>query len=213
MKLYIYGSGAFGREIRDMVEAMDAPSFKEILFFDDAYPNGGETPQGVRVLGGFEKLEGYARDTGQVTLGVGQPCLRQKMGERARGVGFKLATIIDPSAIVRPTAQLGEGVTVAAQAFVSCDTVLGCGVMVNIAAMVGHDVRIGDYSVIDPHANLLGHVQVGSCTEIGTGAVVRLGFKVGSRSIVGLGSAVLKDVPDGVTVLGSPARLMPHPKV
>jgi acetyltransferase-like isoleucine patch superfamily enzyme len=44
---------------------------------------------------------------------------------------------------------------------------------------------------------------------IGTGATILCGITIGERAIVGAGSVVTRDVPDGATVAGNPARPLP----
>lgn len=41
---------------------------------------------------------------------------------------------------------------------------------------------------------------------IGPGAVVLPGITIGERAMVGAGAVVTKDVPDGMLVVGNPAR-------
>jgi len=43
---------------------------------------------------------------------------------------------------------------------------------------------------------------------IGTGAVILPGVVIGAGATVGAGAVVTKDVPDGVVVVGNPARLL-----
>jgi len=43
---------------------------------------------------------------------------------------------------------------------------------------------------------------------IGSGATILCGLVIGERATVGAGSVVTKDVPDGATVAGNPARLL-----
>ena len=43
---------------------------------------------------------------------------------------------------------------------------------------------------------------------IGSGATILCGVVIGERATVGAGSVVTKDVPDGATVAGNPARLL-----
>src|SRR5262249_55404571 len=50
----------------------------------------------------------------------------------------------------------------------------------------------------------LSEVSIGEGSWIGEGAIVMA--NVGCNSIVGAGSVVVRDVPDGVTVVGNPAR-------
>jgi acetyltransferase-like isoleucine patch superfamily enzyme len=49
-------------------------------------------------------------------------------------------------------------------------------------------------------------VVIGKHAFVGTGAVVLPGVRVGEAAIVGAGAVVSKDVPDGVCVVGVPAR-------
>jgi acetyltransferase-like isoleucine patch superfamily enzyme len=53
---------------------------------------------------------------------------------------------------------------------------------------------------------LAGTVACGEDVFIGTGAVIIPGIHIGARAIVGAGATVIRDVPDGVTVVGCPAR-------
>lgn len=52
----------------------------------------------------------------------------------------------------------------------------------------------------------IGRVRVGRGSVIGTYATVRCGVNIGAKVTVGACSFVNKDVPDGVTVAGVPAR-------
>jgi acetyltransferase-like isoleucine patch superfamily enzyme len=44
--------------------------------------------------------------------------------------------------------------------------------------------------------------------SIGSGATILCGITIGEGAVVGAGSVVTRDVPDGATVAGSPARVM-----
>jgi UDP-perosamine 4-acetyltransferase len=74
--------------------------------------------------------------------------------------------------------------------------------------VVEHDCEIGDHVHVSVGARLGGGVRVGEATLIGLGAIVRHGISVGRMSIVGAGAVVVDDVPDGVVVVGTPARVV-----
>jgi len=52
---------------------------------------------------------------------------------------------------------------------------------------------------------LCGYVEVGDGARINPGSTIKNRVKIGSYAVVGIGSLVMKDVPDGVTVVGRPA--------
>ena len=56
--------------------------------------------------------------------------------------------------------------------------------------------------------NIAGEVKLGEGVMIGAGANVLNGLRVGAFSKVGAGAVVTKDVEEGVTVVGVPARKM-----
>jgi len=59
---------------------------------------------------------------------------------------------------------------------------------------------------IAPGAHLGGEVTIGEGVLIGIGATVMPQRRVGDWAVVGAGACVVEDVPDGVTVVGVPAR-------
>ena len=52
----------------------------------------------------------------------------------------------------------------------------------------------------------IGKVRIGSNSVIGAFSIVRSGVSIGSKVQTGMGSVVMNDVPDGVVVIGNPAR-------
>ncbi len=54
----------------------------------------------------------------------------------------------------------------------------------------------------------IGRVRVGANSVIGAFSIIRGGVRIGSDVTTGLGSVVGKDVPDGRTALGNPARVI-----
>lgn len=52
----------------------------------------------------------------------------------------------------------------------------------------------------------IGRVRIGRGTVVGAYSIVRSGVSIGSRVTTGLGSVVVRDVADGETVVGVPAR-------
>jgi UDP-3-O-[3-hydroxymyristoyl] glucosamine N-acyltransferase len=86
------------------------------------------------------------------------------------------------------------------------NTTIADGARIDNLVHVAHNVRIGKNAMVIANAMLGGSSVVGDDAYVAPSATIREGRKLGPRSFVGLGSVVVKDVPDGVTVMGVPAR-------
>lgn len=108
---------------------------------------------------------------------------------------------------------IGEGVHVGANACIDRgswrNTVIFAGARIDNLVHVAHNVLIGRDAVVVAQAMLGGSVCVGAGAWIGPSASVMQRVKIGDRALVGMGAVVLKDVPNNVTVVGNPARVVP----
>ena len=131
--------------------------------------------------------------------------LRQRMGEVGEG------------AIIRPPFHCDYGYNIR----------LGRGVFMNFNCVVLDvcEVEIGDQTQIGPGVQILtaDHprdpaqraegiefgrpITIGRNVWIGGGAIILPGVTIGDDAIIGAGSVVTRDVPEGATAAGNPARL------
>jgi UDP-perosamine 4-acetyltransferase len=127
---------------------------------------------------------------------------------QAHALGPYLAPpLVHPSAVISPTARIGDGSVICPLALVNTEAELGRAVIINSSSVVGHNARIGDGAHVGPGVVLTGAVQVGARTFMGSGAVAIPGVQIGADATVGAGAVVLREVPDGAIAVGVPARL------
>lgn len=199
-QIVLVGAGGHARSIVDSILADGA---NEVVGFVDSKPC---SYRGVTTVGDDSCLPKLYRSG--VThafvclgyLGVGDR--RQQIALRLKQIGFELATIIDPAAVVASDASIGPGSFVGKQAVVNANATVGEMAIINTAAVVEHDCKVGGYAHVSVNATLCGGVCIGEAALIGAGAVVLQGINVGRGAIVGANATVLVDVDDGAKAVG-----------
>jgi sugar O-acyltransferase (sialic acid O-acetyltransferase NeuD family) len=168
---------------------------------------------GVPVLHGEDALSGWLADRPDrdslyfaVAVGGARGADRMALFGLLRSLGLHPRTITHRTCFLASNATLGEGCQILAHASVCACANLGNAVIVNTAASIDHDCEIADGVHVAPGARLAGEVVVGPRAFIGTGAIVLPRISIGADAIVGAGAVVTRDVPQGSTVLGNPAR-------
>ncbi|RTZ47581.1 transferase [Candidimonas sp. SYP-B2681] len=74
--------------------------------------------------------------------------------------------------------------------------------------MIGHDCVIEDYVHLAPRVLVAGYVHICEGATLHSGAMVVKGVTIGKNAVVGMGAVVFKDVPEGATVIGNPAKII-----
>lgn len=189
--MYLYGASGHGRVIKDILEA----GGQGVIAFIDDNRSLCEY-SGLKVLHDADGLE-------PVIISIGADEMRKRVAER---LNCRFGIAIHPSAVVSPSAVIGEGTVVMAGAIINAGAVIGKHCIINTGASVDHECVLGDYVHIAPHAALCGQVKVGEGTLMGVGSCAIPCVEIGSWCTVGAGSAVVNNIHEGVTVVGVPAR-------
>jgi acetyltransferase-like isoleucine patch superfamily enzyme len=141
--------------------------------------------------------------------------------------------LLDAKGTTNSGIAIGSGVFIGRNTILSCkngDIAIGdranvgfnCEIFSASRVTVGPDTLVaayaylvgGDHAASDraqpvlEQARRSAGIRVGAGAWIGAGAIVLDGVTVGDRAIVGAGAVVRRDVPDGGTAVGVPARLI-----
>jgi sugar O-acyltransferase (sialic acid O-acetyltransferase NeuD family) len=198
IQLLFYGASGHAKVVLSVVKAL---GLSVPAIFDDDLAKSNL--HGISVIGPYQPA---IYPEFPVLIAIGNNAIRHQLAATIRHPIS--SALVHPSAIVDQTVRLNAGTVMLHGAIVQADVQLGKHVIINTGASVDHECIVQNFVQIGPGAVLCGNVQVGEGTLIGAGAVVLPGILVGAWATVGAGSVVTRDVPDGATVWGNPARLI-----
>ena len=206
-RLLVYGAGVHAQVVIETIHRQGRYEIAGLLDDDPAVT--GRTVLGIPVLGGAERAtELWADGVTHCFVAIGDNRQRRRKVEELLALGFELATVIDPTAIVLSQVRIGAGALVLGHGHIGVNAALGTGCLVSVSCVVGHDCVLGDYVHLTPGVLLGGNVRIGEQSFLGLGCSVLPRLRIGHRVTVGAGAAVVRDLPDNVVAAGIPARVI-----
>jgi len=215
----VYGAGGTSRDLMECLEAVneDRRQWNILGFIDDNPALAGTTVFDYPVLGSAAILRQPAYRHCRIAIGVANDrdiFVRQRIRKSLDAMpdmsAERLPIIIHPTAVVSRRTHLGVGSILFSGAFCSGNCDVGMHAVVLQGAVISHDSRLGNWVTLCAGVAIGGGVQIEDGAFVGLGALVFPNVRIGQGSRIGLGSVVLRDVADGETVSGSPARIHEH---
>jgi acetyltransferase EpsM len=213
-RVVVIGAGGHAAEVCSYVEDLRRAGEAVALAgcIDDHNPAGSH--DGQVVLGGLDALRALAGESDQPVWGitaVGDNETRARHDDRVdRAVGDQLTwwTLRHPAAVLGHDADIGAGCCIAPGAVITARVRLGRHGIVNVRASVSHDTIVGDFVNLNPGAVVAGRARIGAGCYVGAGATIIDQIEVGAWTVIGAGAVVIRHLPEHVTAVGVPARVI-----
>ena len=201
----IYGASGCGRGIMPLLRAELVGIDATLVFIDDA-------PRSDQVNGHavwtFDRFVAESNGSGAAALAIADTRVRAMLDRRCAEAGVGVIGARAANVVIMDDVEIEPGALLSPFVTLTSNIRIGRCFHANLYSYVEHDCVIGDYVTFAPGVHCNGNVMIGDHAYIGAGAVIRQGLRIGAGATVGMGAVVTKDIPDGVTVVGNPARIM-----
>lgn len=206
----VYGASGFGKEVMPLLEKQleqENVGNENIFFIDDnskdSYLNGYQ-------IINFEDFLALPADERYVSIAIGSGQIREVLAQKCLDNSVKLLDVKADNVVAMSDIEIGQGSVLCPFVTLTSNIKIGQQFHANLYSYVAHDCVIGDYVTFAPAVKCNGNVVIEDHAYIGTGAIIKQGepgkpIRIGKGAVVAAGAFVNKDVPDGVTVFGSPA--------
>lgn len=206
-EIVIIGAGDFGKEVAWLIEDVNKkePAYIILGFLDDDEAKAGTLYKGYEVIGKTSHLTELNKKHHAGAVIAMQDSTARKRIVDALPDFHDWETLIHPSVSIADSSSFGRGCIFCAGTNVSVDTKIGDHCIFNLNVTVGHDGHIGDFASLMSGAVVCGHATIGEHAYLSSNCTVIPGRKIGAYARVGAGSVVIRNVKDGVSVMGVPA--------
>jgi sugar O-acyltransferase (sialic acid O-acetyltransferase NeuD family) len=205
----IIGAGGFGREVKMLIDQINAKSlqFNLLGFYDDVVQESSDV-FGSKVLGSIDKLN-YVTEPTSVCIAIGAPKIKKQIIEKLTNPMLSFPRLIHPSvALGIAVEEIGKGTIICAGTIITVNITIGEFVILNLGCTVGHDTVIGNNCAFMPQSNIAGEVVLGEAVYGGMGVGIINQVTVGNNVTLGAGSVVVKNIPSNCLAVGIPAKVI-----
>ncbi len=167
--LLILGAGGHGKSVAEA--ALLSGQWSSIVFADDSWPQRTEVT-GFPIVANIEAIVQILPNISAAIPAVGNNHVRQVWFQKLKELAIPIATVIHPSAIISPTAVLGEGCCILAGCVIGVNVKIEQGVIVNLTSAIDHDTEIGMFSHLSVGVKITGNRTVAPSSFLAAGSIL-----------------------------------------
>jgi len=206
MKIAVIGNGDLAKQLLGFLN----PTMESIIvYFDDFHKQNNQTHFPFSKW----KDEIFSEHNFIVGLGYKNLDVKNKIISDLNNLNRKLLSFCHTSSFVNKSANIGQSVFVYPMCNIDQNVTLNDGVVLNNSTVVSHDSFIGKCTYISPGVTISGRVKIGENCFIGSGTTIANDVIIGNNVIIGIGSIVTSNIPENLSVIGSPLKILKKPLI
>jgi UDP-perosamine 4-acetyltransferase len=202
----IYGGGMLGRQLAHLLRAHFSETHRALGFVDDVREPRVQIAEGLCTVGTLDEVASAANlgpDQVHLVFGIGYSDMRarRRAFERARSAGYEFVTLVHPGALVEPSVQLGQGVTILAGSIVDQYVSIADACYLHIGTKMGENCTIGANNYFSAGSTLGGSVSVGTDNFFGINCTVVNDLTIGNHNFINAEALIYRPVGDHTRVV------------
>jgi sugar O-acyltransferase (sialic acid O-acetyltransferase NeuD family) len=202
-RILIYGAG-LGSQI--VVEILNSNPYYQLTGLIDDNPQlWGKLVASVSVLGGRERLlELWQEDLfDSLVISLATPTtmgIRKKLYLDLHDAGMVFINAIHPSAVISPSAQIGENNVISAGVVIGTMAQIGNNNRICAHCNIEHHSKVGDHNFFGSHCVTGGVVTVKNNCVFGLGSIIDSSLCIGNNVQLANRAVVMSDLSDGSVI-------------
>lgn len=196
-ELIVIGGGGHAKMCIDIINQM---GIYKIIGIIDKVSKIGAKISGIPIIGRDKDLvELYNKGVKLAVNGLGMILnqnKRAKIFRKLKQIGFFIPNIVHPKASIEPSAILGEGNQIMANAIIGSYVKIKNNCIINSGAIISHDSILENNVHVAPGAILAGDVHIGENTLIGMGTTIYLSLNIGENVIIYNNCSITRNIPN-----------------
>lgn len=205
--IYIFGASGFAVETVQLI--LRGNQFQPVAFVDKETrqePIQVDAAHFLPVISEEQFLNSLSTDAPvAAAIAIANPSIARLIVEKFRTVCF-FPNIIDPSVQLNFPASIGRGNIIFQHVIISWRVSIGNFNKILPFSILGHEVALGDFNELNPRVAVSGCVKIGDDNLLGAGCAILQGRTIGNANTISIGSALLRNIKDGGTWIGNPAK-------
>jgi len=204
--LIIIGARGYGREVCGLARQCSGYNTEYIIkgFLDDKPDALDGFENYPEIISSVEKYE--IQENNVFVCALGSVQWKKHYVEIILSKGGKFINLIHPTVIFTSNVKLGNGLIIFMYSNISNDCIVDDFVTIQGFVAIGHDSKIGKWSHINAYSFTGGYAILEEQVCLNTRSTVLPHIIVRKGATVGAASLVIKNVKEGTTVFGVPAK-------